>query len=434
MPDGATSVRRMIYEPRVLQAQIHERLVRFNALVCHRGFGKTVLAINQLIASACRCNQPDAEFMYIAPYRQQAKAVAWNLLLRYSEPLRDADPNIAELWVKLFNGTTIRLYGADNPDSLRGVHPHGVVFDEYGDMDPAAWTQVIRAALSTHLGWAIFIGTPKGRNAFCELYDAALEDEDWYAGIFKASQTGVIPASELTANRKMMSAEEYEQEFECSFQAPNIGAYYGKEMALATDGGRISRCPYEPRVPVTTAWDLGIDDSTAIWFCQQVGREVRLIDYYENSGEGLAHYVKQLQARPYVYGDHLLPHDTEVKELGTGLSRVEVLQGLGINPTIVPLQRVEDGINAVRMLLPRCYFDEKKSNFEVTTANNTNKFRGLASLRAYEREWVAKSGTWRASPKHNWASHGADAFRYLALGLKEPTSGKPLKYPGMAIV
>ena len=409
------------YIPRQHQRLVHGKLKRFSSLVCHRAFGKTVLAVNALIGAALKCQDPRAEFLYIAPLRYQAKGVAWSALLHYSAPYRDAEPNIAELWVQLRTGQKIRLFGADNPDAMRGIHPHGVVFDEFGDMDPTAWTQVIRPALSTHKGFALFIGTPKGRNTFHDVHQAAMIDPEWYAGMFKASETGIIPESELAANRKAMTEEEYAQEFECSFQAPNIGAYYGKEMAAADADKRITRAPWEPSIAVTTAWDLGMSDSTAIWFCQQIGKEIRLIDYYENSGEGLAHYAGVLKAKRYVYADHLLPHDTAVRELGTGVSRVETLQSLGITPTVVPIQRVEDGINAVRMLLPKCWFDAEKCT------------QGLKALQNYQREWAPKLGTWRSAPKHDWASHGANAFMYLALGLKPITSNAPIKYPPMAI-
>lgn len=415
MPDG-TLVRRMVYEPRPLQRTVHASLKRFNSLVCHRRFGKTVLAVNQLIDSGLRCQLHRPQYAYIAPLRNQAKAVAWNYLLDYSAPFREEQPNIAELRVDLFNGARIQLFGADNPDALRGMYFDGVVPDEYGDMDPTIWTRVLRPAIADRKGWAMFIGTPKGQNGFYDLHMAAQDNPEWYAQVFRASETGVVPADELAALRSTMTEAEYNQELECSFEAPNVGAYYGKEMAQADADKRITRVPWEPHIPVTTAWDLGIDDATAIWFVQQVNREVRVIDYYENSGEGLSHYAAQLKSKPYVYGEHLLPHDAEVKELGTGRSRVEVLYSLGIRASVVPLQRVEDGVNAVRLLLPRCWFDSEKCA------------KGIKALRQYQREWVDKLGTWRASPRHDWSSHGSDAFRYLALGLKPPASQKPLDY------
>ncbi len=417
MLDTGAQIREMEYEPRPLQRHVHANLKRFNALVCHRAFGKTVLTINQLISSGLQCRDRQPKYSYVAPLRNQAKSVAWDALLHYSAPFRKDEPNIAELRVDLYNGARIQLFGAENPNALRGIHPHGAVFDEYGDMDPTAWTQVVSPSLSTHNGFVIFIGTPKGKNGFHDIYQAALNDNSWYAAMFKASETGILSPEELARLRKQLSEEEYAQELECSFNSPNVGAYYGKEMQSAADDKRIIRLPWEPVVPVTTAWDLGMDDATAIWCVQQVGREVRVIDYYENSGEGLTHYANWLKSKAYVYGDHLLPHDAAVKELGTGLSRVEVLQSLGINPTIIPAQSVEDGINAVRMLLPRCWFDADKCT------------RGIKALQSYQREWVPKMGTWRSSPRHDGASHGADAFRYLALGLRPPAVAKPLAYP-----
>ena len=416
MLDGPSG--KSLYNPRKHQWIVHDNLKRFSALVCHRRFGKTVLAINELIEQAVQCTRPSPRYAYLAPLLKQAKSVAWDMLLHYSEPFR-VDTNIAELRVDLVNGSRVTLYGADNPDALRGIYLDGVVLDEYADMAPSVWTQVVRPALSDRKGWAVFIGTPKGANAFYDLYTAASADPEWYAAMFKASETGVIDPSELEAAKRDMSPEEFAQEFECSFSAPNMGSYYGKEMGRLDESKQIARVVYEPRVPVWTAWDLGIDDATAIWFVQQVGREVRIIDYYENSGEGLAHYANVLKSKPYVYDGHLLPHDAEVKELGTGTSRTEVLQSLGIRATVVPVQRVEDGINAVRLLLPRCWFDSEKCA------------KGIKALREYQREWVDKLGTWRASPRHDWASHGADAFRYLALGLKPPASTKPLDYSKM---
>ena len=374
----------------MLQRHVHSNLKRFNSLVCHRAFGKTVLTVNQLISSGLRCKDRQPKYSYVAPLRNQAKAVAWDALLHYSSPFRKEEPNIAELRVDLLTGARIQLFGAENPDALRGIHPHGAVFDEFGDMDPEAWSQVVSPSLSTHNGFVIFIGTPKGQNEFEKIHRAAENDSAWYAATFKASETGILPPDELDRLRKQMTTEEYEQELECSFQSPNTGAYYGKEISAAESDKRICRVPWEASVPVDTAWDLGIDDATAIWFIQRIGMEVRVIDYYENSGMGLPHYAAQLKGKPYVYGTHYLPHDTAVKELGSGQSRVEILQGYGIQPHIVPAQSVEDGINAVRLLLPKCWFDLEKCGP-----------RGVKSLRSYQREWVPKLGTCLSSPKHD---------------------------------
>lgn len=407
MPDG--NVRRMVYEPRPLQREIHSKLKSVNVLVCHRAFGKTVLTINQLIGSALR---KPGRYVYVAPLLKQAKNIAWDALRHYAGPFTNNE-NITELTVTLVNGAKISLYGSDNPDALRGMHIHGVVLDEYAQMPPKVWSEVLYPALQTHGGWAIFIGTPKGQDAFYDIYQQALSTPDWYAAVFKGSESGVFTAEQLGSFKRTLTPEEYEQEFECSFSAANVGSYYGKLMAEAE--ARITRVPYEPLVPVTTAWDLGIDDSTAIWFVQQVGKEVRLIDYYENSGEGLTHYANIVKSKPYVYDAHLLPHDAQVKELGTGLSRVEVLASLGLQATVVPVQRVEDGINAVRMFIPKCWFDAEKCA------------KGIKALKQYQREWVDKLGTWRSAPLHDWSSHAADAFRYLATGLKPNASTKQLE-------
>lgn len=425
---NAVTPRRIVspYSPRVDQLSLHKQLKRFNSLVCHRRFGKTVLAVNQLVGSALKCEKttnPEraGAFAYVAPLLKQAKRVSWNFLLHYSEPFR-LDYNISELTVMLKNYATISLYGADNPDAIRGGGWTGAVLDEYADMQPTTWTQVVRPLLADRKGWAIFIGTPKGQNHFYDLHEQAKTNPEWFAKILRASETGIVPPEELISMQSVMDPAEYAQELECSFASPNAGSYYGKQLDDIEKEGKIGTVSWNPAVQVSTAWDLGMDDATAIWFYQQVGTEVHIIDYYENSGEGLAHYVAEIKSRPYAYADHLLPHDAQVKELGTGKSRVEVLQELGINPTVVPMQRVEDGINAVRMLLPRCWFDATKCA------------RGIKALRGYCREWADKLGTWRARPRHDWASHSADAFRYLALGLPSNTKSEDLVYPELGIV
>jgi phage terminase large subunit len=244
---------------------------------------------------------------------------------------------------------------------MRGLYNDGVTIDEPAQMDPRAWPEVIRPTLSDYSGWGTFIGTPKGRDWFYKIDrdDAGAEQPGWFRAVLKASETGIIPPAELESLRSGLTDEQYAQEFECSFEAAVIGAYYGKLMREAED--RISGVPYEPTVPVYTAWDLGIRDSTAIWFAQVVGREIRIIDYYESSGVDLGHYAREIASRQYFYASHIVPHDAQAKELGTGKSRLEVLESLGLkNLTIAPMHRVEDGINAVRTIIPRCWFDAKK--------------------------------------------------------------------------
>lgn len=403
----------------------HTRKQRWSVLVAHRRAGKTVACVNDLIDAALRCKLPEPRFAYLAPYYAQAKDVAWNYLKRYTAPITGSAIHEAELRVDLPNGGRVRLYGADNYDRLRGIYLDGVVLDEYGDMDPRAWSEVIRPALSDRSGWASFIGTPKGRNHFCEVYEGALTDKDWLAQMLKASETGILPESELADARKAMTEDQYAQEYECSFQAAVVGAYFARELNAAEENRRIGRVIHEGGIAVHTAWDLGIGDSTAIWFVQTIGREVRIIDYLENSGVGLDWYAKELDRKPYKYGEHILPHDAEVKELGTGKSRLETLNSLGIrNTRIIPAQSVEDGINAARVYMSRCWFDKEKCR------------QGLEALRMYRREWDEKRKVFKDRPLHDWTSHAADAFRYLALA--DPTTSgmwdKPLNYSTQGIV
>ena len=314
--------------------------------------------------------------------------------------------NEAELRVDYPNGGQVRLYGADNPDALRGIYLDGVVLDEYADMDPRVWPEVIRPALSDRLGWATFIGTPKGRNDFHAIWKRAEGADDWFSAMLKASETGLIDQAELAMARQDLTEDQYAQEFECSFDAAIVGSYYGKQMQNAEADKRIVGVPYEPTAQVWTAWDLGIADATAIWFAQVIGREVHLIDYYEASGVDLGHYVHEIMSRPYIYAGHIVPHDVQAKELGTGKSRLEVLESLGLkNLTIAPMHRVEDGINAVRMFLPRCWFDRRKTE------------RGVEALKLYRSEWDDKGKVLRPRPVHDWTSHCADSMRYLAMTL-----------------
>ena len=394
------------YAPRPLQTEIHRELKRFSVLVCHRRFGKTVLCINELIDRALNNDKSRPRYAYVAPLYRQAKQVAWDYLKHYARPLPGVKMNESELRVDLPGDRRIQLYGADNPDALRGIYLDGVVLDEYAQMSPRVWSEVLRPALTDRGGWAIFIGTPRGRNAFWRLYEHARAEPGWYAARHRAGETGVIPAAELEAARRDMSEDEYAQEFECSFEASLPGTYYAKALAEAEAQGRIANAPWDPAVPVHTAWDLGIGDSTCIWFIQQVGRELHWIDFHEASGVGLDHYAKTLREKPYVYGEHLLPHDARARELGSGRTRVETRAALGIPVRVVPRQAVEDGINAVRNLLPQSWFDADRCA------------RGLEALRNYRREWDDRLGVFHPAPLHDWASHAADAARTAAMGLR----------------
>ena len=401
------------YKPREQQREIHNAVEgnRFVVVVAHRRMGKTVAALNQLIHSALQCEKPDPRFAYIAPTYGQAKRVAWDYLVNFTRPL-DAAHNISELKVD-FYGRRIQLYGSDNPDSLRGQYFDGVILDEIGDQNPKIWNEIVRPALADRLGWALFLGTPKGANHFKDFRDRAEQEPGWKLLEFKASETGILPEAELAAAKKEMGEDKYAQEFECSFDSPVEGSYYASLIGkLAPE--RFQAFERDDLCKTYTAWDLGVGDSTAIWVCQVAGQERRLIDFYENHGVGLDSYVRWIRDSGYDKAEHILPHDVEVRELGTGKSRKEALQDLGLNITVCPRLAVDDGIQAVRRFLPNCYFHPKTK-------------QGLDALRNYRREHDERRNIFYDKPLHDWSSHAADAFRYLAVGLNTSSSwGKPL--------
>jgi hypothetical protein len=377
--------------------------------------GKTVSAINQLIKSAVMCNKERPRYAYIAPTYSQAKRVAFDYLTHYTRPL-DAVANIAELRVDFWD-RRIQLYGSENPDSLRGQYFDGVILDEVGDQNPKIWNEIIRPALADRQGWAMFIGTPKGQNHFKELRDRAETEPNWKLLEFRASQTGIVNEEELKAAEREMGAEKYQQEFECSFSASVEGSYYGKIMNEIEAKGQLCKIERDDLCKTYVAWDLGMGDSTSIWVAQVAGQEIRLLDYIENHGQGLDWYVRELTNRGWHKAPQLLPHDVQVRELGTGRSRLEVLQDAGLDCSVVPRLGVDDGIQAVRRMLPRCWF-----NIPATK-------QGVDCIRNYRREYDEKRQVFFDKPLHDWSSHGSDAFRYLAVGMDERTTswGTPLK-------
>ena len=397
------------YSPRPLQSQLHAKLAakRWGVVVCHRRFGKTVMAINHLLRDAVLCDKSNPRYAYIAPTYRQAKNVAWDYLKQFAGAVPMVRFHETELRADLPNGARIQLLGSENPDSLRGIYLDGCVMDEVADMPESLFPEIIRPALSDRKGWCTFIGTPRGHNAFYELYMAAESQKDWHTALFKASQTGILDDEELDAARSVMSVDQFEQEYECSWVANVPGAVFGKELQKLHEKGQICSVPYNPAVKVETFWDLGVGDSTVIWFVQRVGQAVHVIDFYENRGEGLPHYVKVLQGKDYLYGTHNAPHDIEVRELSTGKSRRETAYDLGINFRVVPKLPLEDGLHAAQMLLPRCWFDAELCK------------PGLEALRQYHRAYNERLRSFRNTPVHDWSSHSADAFRYLAVGLRE---------------
>lgn len=403
------------YRPRSVFEDFHDRNQRWAVIVAHRRCGKTVACINDLIVKALLENKKHAQYAYIAPFYSQAKSVAWRYLERFSEPVL-AKANQSELWVELINGARIRLFGADNPDALRGNFLDGVVMDEMADMKPSVWGEIIRPLLADRLGWATFIGTPKGHNAFYDIYNEATKKPNWYVKVLRADQTMLLPQSELDDAKATMSDNQYEQEFLCSFEAAILGAYYGQEMRRITDLERITTVEYDPMFPCHTAWDLGFNDSTSIWWFQVVYGEIRVLDHHSSNGQAIPFYTMLLDQKEdefgYKYGFHYLPHDARAKTLASGGKSIieQISAKIDIKHLkIVPNLSLQDGIQATRLALTRTWFDNRCEE-------------GIECLRQYQREWDDDKKVFRDRPKHDWTSHSADAFRYLSIVWKDEDS------------
>ncbi len=397
------------YKPRDWAKAFHDSTKRWKVLICHRRAGKTVASVNHLIRDALMKSK--SQYAYIAPSYKMAKRIAWEYIKEFARPIPGMQFNESELRADFPNGSRVYLLGAESPDSLRGLALWGVIFDEASQQPGNIFSEIIRPALADHEGYAIWIGTPKGKNQLFDLYDKNKDNEDnWYTLWLKASESAILSPTELLDARKTMTPEEYDQEFECSFTAYIKGAYYKDELAQARQDKRIGIVPYDKTVKVETAWDLGIGDSLSIWFFQRVGREKHFIDYYENNGKALDFYIKVLQDKGYVYDKINLPHDARARELGTGKTREEVVKAIApCKIEIVENHRVDDGINAVRLAFNTYWFDEDKCK------------NGIAMLEQYQQEWDDSKGMFRNKPLHNFASHCADALRYSEMS-KKPMS------------
>lgn len=411
------------YEPREQFMPLHSRQVRWACVVAHRRAGKTVACINELVTRALYTQKKDARYAYIAPFYRQAKDVAWQYLKEYAEAF-SVKVREADLRVELVNGSWITLYGSDNPDALRGLYLDGAVLDEYGDSRPSLWGEVVRPTLSDRKGWAIFIGTPKGRNHFYDIYRQSQESDRWINLTLRASQTGLLDDEEIEDLRHMLSEEQYEQEMECSFEAAVLGTYYANLINQMETNGQISpqACEYDPQFPVHAACDLGFTDSTAFWFWQERPDGIAIVDYHEAQSQPLEYYFEMLLNKGYKYHKIWLPHDARAKTLQTGRSTVEQFlkpekidpkfKGMKFPIDIVPKLSRQHGIDAVRLILPKCYINETECK------------EGVETLRAYRRKFDEVKQILSNEPLHDWSSHGADAFRYLALVTKTHAQSK----------
>lgn len=402
------------FTPRPYQLPFFQAMdsgIKRAVLVLHRRSGKEKSCLNYCIKEMFR---RVGTYYYLFPTYGQAKRVLWDgrdkdgfrFLDHFPADLIAGKPNETELKIKLINGSIFQLIGTDNIDSIVGANPIGCVFSEYALQNPAAW-DYLRPILLENDGWAIFNFTPRGKNHAYQLFQMALKNPDWYVLRLSISDTGVISTDQIEAERRSgMDEEVIQQEYFCSFEGAQQGAYYGRQMEQAEKDKRIGNVRYQPEFPVDTWWDLGINDAMALWFTQTVGREIHVIDYEEHNGEGLPYYAKMLQSRGYVYGTHNAPHDIQVRELGSGKSRLETAAALGIKFNIVPNIGIADGIDAARAFLSRCWFDSERTA------------KGRNALVSYHKTWDDKRKCFSSAPYHDWSSNGSDAFRYLAVGHK----------------
>jgi len=390
------------YKPRALQKTLHKEIDkhRFSVCVLHRRAGKTVMCINHMLKAALTNKLLNPRYAFISPYRLQGKATAWDYIKQFAGKIPGTKFNESELRCDLPNGARITILGAENDQAIRGISLDGCVFDETQSIKPTIFPEVIRPALADRKGWCIFIGTPKGRNSFYQLYQSAIKNPTWYACTYKASETQILDEEELQAAKDVMSKDLYEQEFECSFQAAITGSYYGTIIEDLVKEKRMVSNLFDEDIDVETWWDLGMNDQTAIWFVQRYKKEIRLIDYYENTGHGLDHYADVLKNKGFDYSTHIFPHDVKVRELGNyAKTRLEALLDLGIVGEVAPKLSIEDGIEAVRKNLINCWFDQDKCA------------TGIEYLKAYQKKWDDKAQVFKSKPQHSYASHCADAFR-----------------------
>lgn len=418
-PDPRTLVVASNYTPRKWQYWVHGSSKRFNVLVVHRRGGKTIISIAEMRDRCLRNKLNNPHYAYIAPTYGQAKRVAWEYFKAFFKNIPGVDFKEGDLKVEIprpeyDDVISVWLIGGDNPKTILGMYLDGVIMDEYSEMNPIIWSQVVRPALSDRKGWAFFIGTPHGEDHFYDIHSNAKKlmemGKDWFTCLLTVEKTGEIDAEELEEARLTMTEDEFNQEFMCDFNAALTGAYFSDLMVRAKEEGRIGDLPYDPRYPVVTAWDLGISDSMAVWFIQKpIGSNYyHVIDYFEFNGKGIDYYIQELQKKGYYYAKYLMPHDAKQREFSTGKSRMDTFAKKGIRDyEIVPkVGNKADAIHAVREILPLCKFDEKKCSI------------GLSALKNYQREYDAKNKMYKDKPKHDWTSHGSDAFQTFARGVR----------------
>lgn len=381
-----------------------------------RRAGKDITAFQLCIR---QCLKKVCVIFYIFPTYASGKKILWDSITNTGERILDYIPeelieskNGQEMKIRFKNGSLFQVVGSDNYDSLMGTNPQGVVFSEYALQDPRAY-QYIRPILTANLGWALFISTPRGKNHMWHLYQIAIHSPEWFVYKLSITDTNHIPLSEIEKERQegIMSEDLIQQEYYTSFEMGIQGSYYAHYIDNMRLKGQIGIVPWEPGFKVHTAWDLGMRDSTCIIFFQVIGQVIRIIDNYEKSKEGLEHYAKILQQKPYTYGKHIAPHDIKVREMGTGMSRIEKAKQLGIAFTLAPDLPIQDGIESVRSTLQKVWVDGVACT------------QLLKALENYRAEYDYRIGDYKKVPLHDWSSHFADAMRYLCISLPKTKDG-----------
>ena len=392
--------------------------------VWHRRAGKDLFGLNVIIRSAVF--ETPGTYWHIFPTYNQGKKAIWTetdiegrKYLDYIPPQLIKSKNDQEMKITFVNGSVYQIVGSDNVDALRGAGIKGAVFSEYAEQRPSAW-EVIQPMIMATNGWALFNFTPKGHNHAHELWEMAKNSPKWYTQLLTVDDTNeqVFSKEQIAQIKEEFIArgknlDLFNQEYYCSFNSAIEGSYYAEQLNRTIAEKKITKLPHETNLQVDTWWDLGVNDATAIWFTQQLGTEIRVIDYVEDTGKGLDHYIKLVKEKPYVYNSHNAPHDIAVREFTSGKARIDIAWDMGIKFDIVPNIPVADGINAARAIFNRCIFDEEKCKV------------GLLALRNYKKQFDELKNTFKLKPLHDWSSNAADSFRYMAVGISEKSFSRP---------
>jgi len=399
--------------------------------VWHRRAGKDTTALNY---TAKRMMGTVGNYWHLFPLQTQARKAIWKGINKDGVPILDQvfppeivkSKNGTEMVIELINGSTWQLCGSDNYNNLVGSNPVGVVFSEWSLCNPLAWSY-IRPILAENGGWAWFIYTPRGKNHGWTLYELAKRSVGWFAEVLAVDDTKSIPQEILDAEQDEMDEADFLQEYYCSFEAAIKGAYYVNEFKRVEERKRIGVVPHDPNAAVYTAWDLGYSDDTTIWFFQVIRDEIHVVDYYFSSGDDIDHYAETILSKDYDYEMHYLPHDAKAKTLASGGKSVQeqLATHLGWGTIrIVPRLSVQDGIQAARKMFKHIWIDEVKCA------------EGINALRQYKREYDDKNQCFKTHPLHDWTSHAADAWRYMAVAWEkeiEITEEQALEYDSYGI-